>query len=505
MRRTPIVFASLMMLVMAGAPAVADTATPGSLDTTFSIGAGPTSPTPPSAVQAIAVQPDGKVVVGGFFTKFNGLAVNGITRLTADGALDPSFNVGTGTVKGSVATVALQPDGKVLVGGFMTEFNGTPAHGIVRLNANGTVDNTFVQGTGFNDQVFDIEVQTDGKIMVAGAFTTYDGTPSPDVVRLLPTGAIDPTFASGRGVDAATGIDRILVQADGKYMFFGSLRSYGDATVNGIVRVNADGTRDTTFNPGEGVGPNITDAVYSVIPQGDKYIVGGAFRTFNGQPRANLVRLTSTGAVDTTFGTANTSPNYQVNQVIAQANGKLIAVGNFDKVGTKTNNGIVRLTKDAKIDPTFVSGTGFPAAVSSEALQGDSKLLVGGFFSKYNSVAVNQLVRLDASSLATGTLLPQTGTLDLPAKVLKKGKTVLLKKAVVTNADQKASSKVTWSTKKSAKGTSSKYATVKTSAAGKVTITTKGAVKKLYVKLTVNAPADEFYSAYSATKKWTVK
>ena len=99
----------------------------------------------------------------------------------------------------------------------------------------------------------------------------------------------------------------------------------------------------------------------------------------------------------------------------------------------------------------------------------------------------------------------QTATVKVPKKLKRKGKTVLLKKAVVTNAGQKAGAKVTWSTKKAAKGTKAKYATVKTTKAGKVTLKTKGKAKKLYVKLSLKAPATTGFEAYSYTKKWTVK
>ena len=93
----------------------------------------------------------------------------------------------------------------------------------------------------------------------------------------------------------------------------------------------------------------------------------------------------------------------------------------------------------------------------------------------------------------------------LPKKVKRKGKTVLLKKAVVTNAGQKATAKVTWSTKKSAKGSSKKYANLETNKSGKITITTTGKAKKLSVKLSLKASAVPGYQAYSSTKKWTVK
>jgi hypothetical protein len=100
---------------------------------------------------------------------------------------------------------------------------------------------------------------------------------------------------------------------------------------------------------------------------------------------------------------------------------------------------------------------------------------------------------------------PQTATVKVPKKIKAKGKTVVLGKAVVTNAGQTAPAELTWSTRKSANGSKPKYARLKVGKAGKVTIRTTGKAKKLYVKLSLNAPAVPGYEAYSFTKKWTVK
>ena len=99
---------------------------------------------------------------------------------------------------------------------------------------------------------------------------------------------------------------------------------------------------------------------------------------------------------------------------------------------------------------------------------------------------------------------PQTASPKPPKRIKPKGKTVLLKKAVVTNAGQTATAKLSWSTKKSAKGGKAKYAKV-VSKGGKLAIRTTGKAKRLYVRLRLNAPATEGYQAYSFTKKWTVK
>ena len=99
----------------------------------------------------------------------------------------------------------------------------------------------------------------------------------------------------------------------------------------------------------------------------------------------------------------------------------------------------------------------------------------------------------------------QTATVKVPKKVKRNGKTVLLKKAVVTNAGQEATAKVTWSTKKKAGGSNLRLAAAKTTKSGKVILRTTGKAKRLYVKLSLKAPAVEGYRAYKYAKKWTVK
>jgi len=144
----------------------------GSLDTGFNPGTGANN-----NVWALAVQFDGKVLVGGEFTTMDGVSRNRIVRLNSDGSLDTGFNPGTGA-NGIVLALAQQPNGKVLIGGAFTTIAGVSRNYIARLNADGSLDTTFESSSGPNLQVNTMALQSDGKVLVSRRSTACRGTAS---------------------------------------------------------------------------------------------------------------------------------------------------------------------------------------------------------------------------------------------------------------------------------------------------------------------------------------
>jgi uncharacterized delta-60 repeat protein len=217
-------------------PGIARLNNDGSFDGLFSVGSGADG-----AVSAIAVYPTnsfyaGKVVIGGAFTHFNGMPLNGLARLNADGSLDTNFNAGfgAGTGGGAVRALAVQLDGCVLVGGSFTRFNGLPVNNIVRLNTDGTVDTNFVGGA--SDSVEGIALQADNRIILVGQFTQANGITRNHITRLLPTGATDPTINFGDGANGD--VDTVVVQpADGMIVIGGNFSQYDDLPHAGIARI----------------------------------------------------------------------------------------------------------------------------------------------------------------------------------------------------------------------------------------------------------------------------
>lgn len=199
----------------------------------------------PEDVHEIAVQSDGKVLVVG--DSYSSTAKN-ITRLNSDGTLDTTFNTNKGTATNNKAlAVASQADGKVLVGGAFTSFNGTSVGRLARLNSDGTLDTAFNTniGTGFtNNQVESIAVQSDGKIVIVGSFTAFNGSGQNRIIRLNSDGTKDTGFVVGTGLNQEA--THVVIQSNGRILVTGSFTAY-NGTANStltyyVLRLNKDGT-----------------------------------------------------------------------------------------------------------------------------------------------------------------------------------------------------------------------------------------------------------------------
>ena len=423
----------------------------GSNDATLSVGTGFTIG---GSVGKIVVQPDGKILVGGNFTTYQGTTRNGIARLTNSGSYDTTFNIGTGLDNISQA-LTLQSDGKILVGGFFTSYNGTPSNYIARLTNSGSYDTTFNIGTSFNNTVALITEQSDGKIIVGGSFTSYNGTSSPRLARLTDSGSYDTTYNVGTGFNSDPQFHQMLsngssafagnmslykytinnrflkikssdftldstfnsgngfnskvlslaMQSDGKIVASGYFTSYNGTSSNYIARLNTDGTYDTTFSIGTGFDNWVTNI--RIQPDG-KILCGGNFTLYNGTTRNRIARLNTDGTYDTTFS-IGTGFDFDTNNISLQSDGKIVCVGPFSSYQGTTRNGIARLTNSGSLDTTFSIGTGFNDLASGLYIQSDGKILVGGLFGTYNAVSSSRLVRLTNSGSLDTTFNVGTG------------------------------------------------------------------------------------------------
>jgi uncharacterized delta-60 repeat protein len=150
----------------------------GELDTTFDPGAGVDSD-----VRCTAIQSDGKIIIGGAFSTYNGTDRIRIARLNADGSLDAGFDPGAGA-NNWVMSTAIQSDGKIIIGGEFTSYDGTVRNHIARLNTEGSLDAAFDPGAGANNGVWCTTLQNDKKIIIGGYFNLYNGTARVGIARI---------------------------------------------------------------------------------------------------------------------------------------------------------------------------------------------------------------------------------------------------------------------------------------------------------------------------------
>jgi len=313
----------------------------GSLDATFNPGSGANSSnaTATPDIMTTAVQADGKIIIGGDFNTFNGTTRNRIARLNADGSLDATFNPGTGANQ-YIRSTAVQADGKIIIGGAFTSYNGTTRNRIARLNADGGLDTTFnPSGTDESSELSTIAVQADGKIIIGGTFTSFNGQSRRRIARLNADGSLDATFNSGTG--ANDWVRNIAVQADGKIIIVGNFTSYNGTSRNRIARLNADGGLDASFNFNPGTGANNGITTTSVQANG-KIIIGGLFTSYSGTRRNYIARLNTDGSLDATFNPGSGANNY-VWTTAVQPDGKIIIGGEFGTFNDVSRSRIARI------------------------------------------------------------------------------------------------------------------------------------------------------------------
>jgi uncharacterized delta-60 repeat protein len=346
-------------------------------------------------VRTIIQQSDGKLVVGGDFTTYSGSANDYIVRINPDGTKDTTFNIGNG-FNNFVLSIIQQSDGKLLVGGDFTTYSGSANNRIVRINTDGTKDATFNMGTGFNGIVRTIIQQSVDKLVVVGNFTTYSGFTNNRIVRLNTDGTKDATFNMGTGFDVL--VLSIIQQSDGKLVVGGDFITYSGFANNYIVRINSDGTKDTTFN----IGTGFNGFVRTVIQQSDgKLLVGGDFTTYSGSANNRIVRINTDGTKDTTFN-MGTGFDASIIPIIQQPDGKLLVGGNFTTYSGSANNRIVRLNSDGTKDATFNIGTGFNDIVIPIIQQSNGKFLIGGNFTTYSGSVAERMVLINPDGTTGG-------------------------------------------------------------------------------------------------------
>src|SRR5438477_1134309 len=387
----------LFLLGLGGAVIAAPTPTPppGRIDAPFV-----PAPGTNDTVNAVIPQPDGKVIVAGRFTQANNVGRNRIARFNFDGSLDTTFDPGTGA-DAEITAAVLQTDCRIVVAGRFTSFNTFTHNRVCRLNANGSVDQSFGLGDGINNTVLALALQSDGRILVGGQFSSVDLTLRFNLARLNTNGSVDLTFDPGNGPNPGNGhgpnddVNAIVIQPDGAILIGGTFNNYNGFVRGGVARVLGNGALDSTFDSGVGTGGNVFALA---LQHNGQIILGGRFIQYSGINRTSIARIFSNGTLDLGF---NPVPDSSVQSLAVEPDDRILVGGFFTHIDAVGRNRIARLNTNGSVDLTFDPGAGCVGALTNDAtqvrsiaLQQFGRILAGGIFTSYDNQLRDNMVRL---------------------------------------------------------------------------------------------------------------
>jgi uncharacterized delta-60 repeat protein len=284
-------------------------------------------------------QADGRVLISGRFTHFNGETTTNLVRLWGNGNRDTSFNKQAGT-DGDIRNMAVQKDGKIfIIGSFWHYMQQEVATGLVRIDSNGVLDqsfNAYIPPMSYGG-VKATAIQDDGKLLVTGWGIGTQGFDTAGLIRLNSNGSLDAGFKAKAKLQAYEFINAVCVQKDGKILVGGSFRSWEGRPATGLVRLNANGDRDTSFvleGDGLATGDTTIPATVYIIRQlpDSSLLIGGSFSLYNGSVRMSVVKLHPDGSLDNGF---SQDPFYSlyflssVYDIAVTKENKIILGGNF--------------------------------------------------------------------------------------------------------------------------------------------------------------------------------
>ncbi|HWD91779.1 MAG TPA: immunoglobulin domain-containing protein [Verrucomicrobiae bacterium] len=351
-----------------------------------------------SGVFAITPDQNGKILIGVNFATVDGVNLTGLARLNADGTLDTQFAQPLpAVVNGPVYSVKPQDNGKILIGGNFTKVNGEPKRFLAQLESDGSLDQSF---TATPDSIVTrMAIQPDGKILIAGCFTNVDGVPRHGIARLLSDGGLDTTFQNGLdGIEAVgnninsslDGFDNVLalaIQSDSRILVAGNFETINGVSSPNLARLNPDGSLDTSFRLAYQINQDPTyEWISSIaVETNGEILIGGYFWADDYASRRQwfgIARLETDGSLDTNFYVSADGQYEKVWCLGLQTDGKiLMGCSDFYQIGTSTNPALVRLLPDGTFDRAYP----VTSAYTLHILPDDSLFTAGTTISKFDS------------------------------------------------------------------------------------------------------------------------
>ena len=378
----------------------ASNAPSGSMDVAFAAGLGASG-----TIRDVELMSNGSMIVSGNFSDFNNAPVNRITRVEPDGSLDRVFNIGKGP-NDSVNVVKVHQGDFLLIGGEFTTFDTQNYNHLVRVNIDGAVDETFNLGSGANGNIHDIAVDSLGRVIVVGEFAAFDGIARANIARLTPDGLLDETFNPGFGADGV--ISSVSVQVDDRVVIGGRFLMFDGVAVPGVARLQLDGALDLSFNDAVPTVDIATSWVNRVeVLEDGRILLAGNFDATHEADGSSLtyrgiLRLNRDGSVDTAFqpeaaialADRGYGPNGEISALGIQPDGSIIVGGLFTRFHGKTHNRLVRLTPDGELDTTINFGSGADGAILDAVVQNDFRIIVAGKFEDFDGEQRLRLARV---------------------------------------------------------------------------------------------------------------
>jgi len=357
---------------------------------------------PPSVqVNKVVAMPDGKILIGGFFMNYGGSGKNHLVRLNYDGTVDPTWNTGGVGPQNQVRDIVVLPDGRILVAGGFVAYNGVQTQSIVRLLPDGARDFSFnIPLDAINGAVNAIAWHREDKVIAVGDFFECYGHSMPHIARFNIDGSVDLGFNIGSGFNADAHC--VLVLPDDRILVGGVFGMYNGILTGGLALLSADGPYDPTMDNTPGFGGGMVLAL--ARQPGGMVLVGGEFQYHHMAPASCLIRLDLTGTRDPSF----TSPIYpyaRVRTIALQNDGMILIGGEYTSSmyspPVTGPNRMTRMHPDGTRDDGFplgegpVPAPGSTAYVSTIAVQNDDRILVGGYFAGFDTeTQYSNLLRL---------------------------------------------------------------------------------------------------------------
>lgn len=399
----------------------------GTIDNSFTVGTGFTTygNSNYTFASAVAIRPDGKIFVGGDLAQYNGSYKNSLFLLNTDGTLDPSFTLDSWFGQISISKIKLLSDSNILITNQFFSY-------IYKLNPDGSKHATDFTTTitlgsstspASNTVIHSLVEEANGKIVVGGRFDRVNSINYKDLIRLNSNGTFDNTFlpTGFNGTytlnDNRVGVTSILLQDDGKFIVAGDFRQYAGEIANGILRLNSDFTKDANFNGGIDNDTSDASHYYSYFnslawyPDGD--IVGvGHFKNYNNISSNNITKINTDGSKESTFNNICRGFDESVDQFELQPDGKILAIGRFHSYNGANRNRIVRLNSDGNLDSGFeVATESFMLDYLSPRdikLQPDGKILIASDGRYFGTSRGGSVVRLNADGSNDASFNPLT-------------------------------------------------------------------------------------------------